>query len=132
MPGFAGNFISTPIPAAVAEELTHAHTPTVVRAWLHSRPEWLEIREVPPSTDPTLAGLDPGERAAIQLAQQEHADLLLIDERLGVKAAQQRGLEVTGTLESSYKPPASTSSISMRPWTDCKLPVSATHRPSSN
>ncbi len=86
------------IPAAVLEELTHSQTPAVVRAWLNSRPEWLEVREVSPPSDPALAGLDPGEREAIQLAQEEHADLLLMDERLGVKLAQRQGLEVTGTL----------------------------------
>jgi predicted nucleic acid-binding protein len=45
-----------------------------------------------------LAGLDPGEAEAIQLAELEHADLLLIDERRGVSVAQRQGLEVTGTL----------------------------------
>lgn len=48
--------------------------------------------------DPALAELDPGERAAILLAERNHADLLLIDERAGAVAAQQRGLTVTGTL----------------------------------
>jgi predicted nucleic acid-binding protein len=38
------------------------------------------------------------EREAIQLAREEHADLLLMDERAGVKAARQLGLPVTGTL----------------------------------
>ena len=42
--------------------------------------------------------LDPGERDAIQLAKEEHADLLLMDERLGVRMALRRGLMVTGTL----------------------------------
>jgi predicted nucleic acid-binding protein len=45
-----------------------------------------------------LARLDPGERQAIQLAKQEHADLLLIDEKLGPRIARERGLAVTGTL----------------------------------
>jgi predicted nucleic acid-binding protein len=41
---------------------------------------------------------DPGEQQAIQLAQEEHADLLLMDERRGVALARRQGLEVTGTL----------------------------------
>lgn len=45
-----------------------------------------------------LGGLDAGEAAAIQLARQEHADLLLIDERKGARIAQLQGLEVTGKL----------------------------------
>ncbi len=86
------------IPAAVIEELTNPQTPAIVRSWLRQPPEWLEIREVRSPSDARLAGLGPGEREAIQLAQEEHADLLLIDERLGVKLAKQQGLEVTGTL----------------------------------
>jgi predicted nucleic acid-binding protein len=45
-----------------------------------------------------LRELDPGERQAIQLAKQEHADLLLMDEKLGVRIAREQGLAVTGTL----------------------------------
>lgn len=86
------------IPTAVLQELTHAQTPAVVRAWLNSGPEWLEVRKVLLPSDPALSGLDAGEREAIQLAQEEQADLLLMDERLGVKLAQRQGLEVTGTL----------------------------------
>ena len=45
-----------------------------------------------------LDGLDPGERHAILLAINEHADLLLMDERAGVRVAREHGLTVTGTL----------------------------------
>ena len=45
-----------------------------------------------------LADLDLGEREAIQLAEEQHADLLLIDERKGRRRARQRGLKTTGTL----------------------------------
>jgi predicted nucleic acid-binding protein len=53
---------------------------------------------VVPPLDSTLEGLDPGEREAIQLANEEHADLLLMDDRIGVNYARRQGLEVTGTL----------------------------------
>jgi predicted nucleic acid-binding protein len=86
------------IPDAVFRELTHTQTPFPVRTWLKSKPEWLQVREVAPPFDLRLSGLDPGEREAIQLAQREHADLLLIDDRMGVRFAQRQGLEVTGTL----------------------------------
>lgn len=43
-------------------------------------------------------GLHWGESAAILLAEQVHADLLLIDERLGRQVAQSRSLAVRGTL----------------------------------
>ena len=42
--------------------------------------------------------LGAGERAAITLALSMHADLILIDERKGTKAALNKGLEVVGTL----------------------------------
>ena len=86
------------VPKAVFEELTDARTPAVVRNWADDPPQWLEIRGVHSPLDAALAGLDSGEREAIQLAQEEHADLLLMDERTGVKLARRRGLAVTGTL----------------------------------
>ena len=57
---------------------------------------WLRVVD-----DPSLEldlGLDPGETAAILLAESLRADLLLIDERVGRKVAQARGLTVRGTL----------------------------------
>ena len=43
-------------------------------------------------------GLDPGETAAILVAEAIHADLLLMDERVGRKVAEARGIAVRGTL----------------------------------
>ncbi len=86
------------IPGAVVEELGHPQTPAVVRAWVNTRPEWLEVREIQAPHDPMPAGLDAGEIEAIQLAWEERADLVPIDDRKGVKLAQRRGLAVTGTL----------------------------------
>ncbi len=47
---------------------------------------------------PGPATLDEGEAAVIALAISLHADLVLIDERRGVKVARNQGLRVTGTL----------------------------------
>src|ERR1035438_3725839 len=69
-----------------------------VRGWLRRLPEWLTVREVHVAPDLELDELDSGERNAIQLASDEDADLLLMDERAGVAVARQRGLIVTGTL----------------------------------
>ncbi len=45
-----------------------------------------------------IPNLHRGERAAIALAEELRAPLLLIDDRIGVKVALDRGLTVTGTL----------------------------------
>ena len=45
-----------------------------------------------------LAALDGGERAAIALAVQKRPDLVLMDDRAGVAAAQAQGFVVIGTL----------------------------------
>ena len=58
-------------------------------------------RQVAEAADVRLARLDPGERQAIQLAKREHADLLLMDEKLGVRIAREEGLAVTGPLQPS-------------------------------
>jgi predicted nucleic acid-binding protein len=90
---------SVSIPAVVRDELDQAMTPERVRRWIANPPPWLAIVPAPmPGTDPTLAALDEGERAAILLAGESHAGLLLMDERAGVAAARARGLLVTGTL----------------------------------
>lgn len=86
------------VPTAVLEELDHPRTDPAVRQWLSQLPSWLAVRDVPSTADPHLARLDPGERQAIQLAKLEHADLLLMDEKLGVRIAREEGLAVTGTL----------------------------------
>ena len=85
------------IPPAVQAELFHRNAPTLVRSFMASPPPWLFVRE-PSTTDPLLAHLDVGEAAAILLAEQLKAPVLLIDERAGVQAARDRGLHVTGTL----------------------------------
>lgn len=86
------------VPSAVVEELGHPRAVAAVRAWLTRAPSWLVVERVVDTVDPRLARLDPGEQQAIQLAKREHADLLLMDERLGVRIAREQGLAVTGTL----------------------------------
>ena len=87
------------IPGAVARELAAKGTPDIVRQWAGRLPSWVEVREI---VDPAFAheasGLDRGEWEAIQLAQEIHANLLLIDERHGARIARQQGFAVTGTL----------------------------------
>jgi predicted nucleic acid-binding protein len=86
------------VPGAVVEELRHPATVAAVRTWLARMPSWLVVEHVEEPADPALSRLDEGERQAIQLAQRASADLVLMDERLGVRIARARGLAVTGTL----------------------------------
>ena len=58
----------------------------------------MEILQSSESNDPSLKRLDAGEGAAIALAVELGADLLLMDDEEGVAAARGKGLEVTGTL----------------------------------
>jgi predicted nucleic acid-binding protein len=56
--------------------------PTVLQQWIANPPSWLTIQSVS-VIDETLNALEPGEQAAITLAQTLPADLLIIDERSG-------------------------------------------------
>lgn len=91
-------FASVFVPATVAAELDHPETPSGVRQWMGHRRPWLVIRPDSPTDDPALVPLDDGERAAIALAAAMRADLLLMDDRAGVRVSRAKGLATTGTL----------------------------------
>lgn len=88
------------LPSAVRDELADIGSPLMVRDWIADPPPWLDVR--PTTSDKPVAksfsALDPGEIAAISLAIELRADLLLMDDREGVIAARQHGFTVTGTL----------------------------------
>ncbi len=88
------------LPLPVRAELSATNAPTAVRSWTAALPDWLEVRETQPDfeVDPLLKRLHAGEQAAIGLATDLKADLLLMDDRKGVIAARGKGLRVTGTL----------------------------------
>lgn len=87
------------IPEVVEKELAHPKSPQRLRSWMTKSPTWLRIEATSQtSTEVELAGLDMGERAAILLAEQQAADLLLVDEKAAREVAKDRGLRVTGTL----------------------------------
>ncbi|MBC7927817.1 MAG: DUF3368 domain-containing protein [Bryobacteraceae bacterium] len=87
------------IPNEVYEELQQPATPALTRQLLKSAPAWLRIEPIMMfAEDPSFAGLDNGEKAALMLGLHLNADLILMDERKGVAAALQKGLQTTGTL----------------------------------
>jgi predicted nucleic acid-binding protein len=86
------------VPTGVMRELSHASAPAAVQVWLTRIPAWIDVRPAASPLGEELAFLGLGEREAIQLAEKEHADLLLMDERKGRLEAKRRGLMTTGTL----------------------------------
>ncbi len=86
------------IPGMVREELLRSSGPEVVRAWINQPPAWLEVRTPLTAPDASMAKLDAGERDAIVLAEELHADQLIVDDREGRRYARERGIPVMGTL----------------------------------
>lgn len=84
------------IPAAVARELAHPHTPATVRSWAQTPPPWARIQS-PARIDPATH-LGEGEREAIALAIELKATHLLVDDRAARRTAIERGLLITGTV----------------------------------
>lgn len=79
-------------------ELQVPAAPPEVRHWAERPPLWLEVRQAAVPPDHALALPDAGGREAIALAEQLHADVLLMDDLGGRQEAQRRHLKVTGTL----------------------------------
>jgi len=87
------------IPPAVREELQRPRTPQAVRQWVAHPPAWLTVQ--PPQQSLSrqqFPRLRNGELEAIPLAQELHADRLLMDDLDGRRVARARGLIVTGTI----------------------------------
>ena len=84
------------VPPAVMRELRSQRRTPEIRDWAERAPEWLiELR---PKREDPIGQLDAGETAAIHLAMELGAGVLLIDEAKGRRAAEDRRIEVTGTI----------------------------------
>jgi predicted nucleic acid-binding protein len=87
------------LPSAVRDELSDPRTPASVRNWIADPPSWVDVRHTAnPLPGRLLDDLGAGETAALTLAAELHADLVLIDDRQAVAAAHEMGLTVTGTM----------------------------------
>jgi len=90
------------VPGAVERELTHPSAPDAVATWVKSPPDWLSVMPSPGlqelSNDEAFQRLDVGEQAAIALAVQDDARLLVIDEQEGRRVARSYDLQITGTI----------------------------------
>ncbi|MBD2092915.1 DUF3368 domain-containing protein [Microcoleus sp. FACHB-1515] len=86
------------IPQTVRDELTNDRSPHLIKQWIETPPDWLEIQTVTVEPDAVLEELDPGERQAILLVEQLNADLLLVDERQAREVARSRNIKVVGVL----------------------------------
>ncbi|MEM9006458.1 MAG: DUF3368 domain-containing protein [Cyanobacteria bacterium P01_F01_bin.86] len=85
------------IPDAVRNEMLDPDAPIVLQKWITNPLDWIKVQAVP-LIDKNLSTLDPGEQAAIILAQTLPADLLIIDERLGRRAASSLEIPIIGIL----------------------------------
>ena len=84
------------IPPTVFRELQQPNTPPPVRQWAASLPAWVAVQS--PKTVNLTLDVDVGELEAICLAQEIHADAILMDDRAGRNAAIHCGLAVVGTI----------------------------------
>ena len=84
------------IPPTVFHELQQPNTPPPVRQWATKLPEWVVMQS--PKAMNLKLDIDAGELEAICLAQEIHADAVLMDDRAGRNAAIQCGLAVVGTI----------------------------------
>jgi len=87
------------VPPAVAVEFARLASSVPRFAGL-TLPEGIrqQAATVLPASLVSATGLDPGERAALALAVEIHADAVLLDERRGREAAIQLGLRTIGLL----------------------------------
>ena len=92
------------IPPQVLDELQSPKRPGTVRAFVATPPEWLEV-QAPMEVEP-IPDLHVGETAAISLARECHAELLVTDETQGERPPVTEGSRSPEPSASS-KPPLS-------------------------
>jgi len=84
------------VPEAVWRELREPAAASVVREWAACLPPWVELRQFTVATE-VSPQLSTADQACIGLALEMQA-LLLMDDRRGRHAAEERGVRTIGTL----------------------------------
>lgn len=84
------------IPPQIAAELSNEKGSQPVQDFIAEKPKWLRVQA--PANLEAIPEIHEGESAAISLASELKADLLLIDETDGRSAALARHLQITGTI----------------------------------
>ena len=94
---------SVVVPETVRKECLHPRAPVDLSPWF-STSTWLQGVPDPQPLLPEVAGLDPGEAAAITLAWQFRDDaLIIVDDLDGRKLCDALHLRRTGTAASSTR-----------------------------
>jgi predicted nucleic acid-binding protein len=81
----------------VLQELGHPAAPPAISEWAKSPPAWLTVQS-PALIPPRFDNLDFGERQALALAKEIHADFVLLDDKMARRFAESEALKVKGTL----------------------------------
>ena len=105
------------IPPTVFRELQQPNTPPLVRQWAASLPTWIAVQT--PKTLNLALDVDAGELEAICLAQEIHADAVLMDDRAGRNAAIHCGLAVVASLKGQT--PAMAAGLADHVWSIVEL-----------
>jgi predicted nucleic acid-binding protein len=93
LPALFGSII---LPEAVHLELLHPSAPEAVRARMKTLPPWIELRNSAGAQ--LIPRLHSGETAVLSLAATLQPCRILMDDRAARRVAQQRNLEVIGTI----------------------------------
>ena len=86
------------IPQAVFDEMQQEKTPQEVKAWIDAHPAWLEVRQADRSILIPKKKLGDGEREALALAKELHADAVLMDDRDGITEAHRNSITTYPTI----------------------------------
>ncbi len=91
-------FGSLVVPTGVMSELSQPDTPLPVQRWIERPPDWISVHEPTAPLMDLPQNLGRGECEAIALAQELHADALLVDDGAARSEAVRRGIPIQGTL----------------------------------